>query len=138
MQTVITYLALFFTGFILQAQVNAVELTITNFSSNDGTALVGLYDSEQKFLNTRLKGAVITIENNTATYTFKDIPDGEYAISAFHDEDNNGKLNMALGFYPTEDTASSNNAPARFGPPTWEDAKFEVKGGKVITQKISM
>lgn len=138
MQTVITYLTLFFTGFILQAQVNTVEITITNFESNNGHALVGLYDSEQNFLNTRVKGAVVKIENKTATCTFENLVDGVYAISAFHDEDDDGKLNMFLGFYPTEDTATSNNAPAKFGPPVWEDAKFEVKGGKVISQKISM
>ncbi|GER59089.1 DUF2141 domain-containing protein [Patiriisocius marinus] len=138
MQTVITSLVLFFTGLVLQAQVNTVEVTITNFDSNEGHALVAIYDSEANFLNKRLLGVVATISNNTAVCTFADLPDGVYAVSAFHDEDTDGKLNMMMGFYPTEDTATSNNAPANFGPPTWEDAKFEVKGGKVISQKISM
>lgn len=138
MQTVITSLVLFFTGLVLQAQVNTVEVTITNFDSNEGNALVAIYDSEANFLNKRLLGAVETITNKTAVCTFADLPDGVYAISAFHDEDMDGKLNMMMGFYPTEDTATSNNAPANFGPPTWNDAKFEVKGGKVISQKISM
>lgn len=138
MQTVITYLALFFTGLVLQAQVNSVEVTITNFESNNGQVLVALYDSESNFLNTRIKGAVQIIKNKTASCLFTDLPDGEYAVSAFHDEDMDGKLNMMLGFYPTEDTATSNNAPANFGPPTWDDAKFEVKDGKVISQTISM
>ncbi|MGK0386186.1 MAG: hypothetical protein ACI849_000795 [Patiriisocius sp.] len=138
MQTVITYLALFFTGLVMQAQVNTVEVTITNFESNDGNALVAIYDSEANFLNTRYKGDVVGIKDNTVVVSFKDIPDGVYAVSAVHDENNDGKLNMKMGFYPLEDTASSNNAPARFGPPTWEDAKFEVGGGKVIRQKISM
>ncbi|GEQ85903.1 hypothetical protein ULMS_14110 [Patiriisocius marinistellae] len=138
MQTVITYITLFFTGLVLQAQVNTIELTITNLDSNDGTVLAGLYDSESNWLNKRLMGSISKIENKKATVVFTDVPDGTYAVSTFHDEDNDGKLNMIMGFYPSEDTASSNNAPARFGPPTWEDAKFEVKNGKVVKQSISM
>ncbi|MGJ8667229.1 MAG: DUF2141 domain-containing protein [Patiriisocius sp.] len=138
MQTFITYVTLFFTGLVLQAQVNTIELTVTNLDSNDGVVLAGLYDSEANWLNKRLQGAIVKIENKRATFTFKDVPDGVYAISTFHDEDNDGKLKMIMGFYPGEDTASSNNAPARFGPPTWEDAKFEVKNGVLIKQLISM
>ena len=138
MQTVIIFLSLFFTSFILQAQVNTIEVTITNFESNDGNALVAIYDSEANFLNTRYKGDVVGIKDNTVVVSFNDVPDGVYAVSSFHDKNSDGKLNMKMGFYPTEDTASSNNAPARFGPPTWEDAKFEVRGGKVIRQIISM
>lgn len=138
MQTIILSLALFFTGLIAQAQLNTVSVEILNFGSNEGHVLVGLYDSEANFLKKRIMGTVSEIENETAVLSFSDVADGVYAISAFHDEDDDGKLNMVLGFYPTEDTASSNNAPARFGPPTWEDAKFEVKGGTVVSQKISM
>ena len=138
MQTVITYLVILFMGMMLQAQVNTVVVEITGFSNNDGNALVALYDSESNFLKERVMGTVSEIKDEKAIITFKDIPDGVYAISAFHDEDDDGKLNMVLGFYPTEDIATSNNAPARFGPPTWDDAKFEVKGGTIVSQKISM
>lgn len=138
MQTVITFLSLFFTSLILQAQVNTIEITITDFESNQGTALIGLYDSEVKFLNTPYKGDVVGVKNNTAVISFTDIPDGFYAVSAVHDAKNDGKLNLKMGFYPLEGIASSNNAPARFGPLSWEDAKFEVRGGKVIRQIISM
>jgi uncharacterized protein (DUF2141 family) len=122
----------------LQAQVNTIEITITNFESNDGNAIIAVYDSEANFLNTRYKGDVVGIKDNIVVVSFTNIPDGVYAVSAVHDENNDGKLNMKMGFYPTEDTASSNHAPARFGPPTWEDAKFKVQGGKVIRQIISM
>lgn len=138
MQTVVTFFSLFLTGLIMQAQVNTIDVTITNFDSNEGNALIALYDSEANFLHKRMRGGVASIKDKVATFSFTDLPDGVYAVSSFHDENNDGKLNMRMGFYPSEDIATSNNAPARFGPPTWDDAKFEVKGGTVIHQKISM
>jgi uncharacterized protein (DUF2141 family) len=111
---------------------------MSGFDNNEGTAMIALYDSEENFLEKRLLGEISEIKNNEATVIFSDVPEGIYAISVFHDEDDNGKLNMMMGFYPSEATGASNNAPARFGPPKWEDAKFEVKNGQHINQLIKL
>ncbi len=95
MQTVITYVTMLLTGLILQAQ-NTIEVTMTGFSNNDGQAMIAIYDSEENFLESRLVGQLSQIENNKSVAIFKDIPDGDYAISVVHDEDNNGKLNMMM------------------------------------------
>ena len=137
MQTVLTYLTLLLTGILMHAQ-NSLEVRMTGFENNEGSAIIALYDSEGNFLKDYIKGEIILIENKQASITFSDIPDGEYAISVVHDEDNNGKLNMVFGFYPTEATGTSNNAPARFGPPKWEDAKFEVRNNVVLKMEINL
>ncbi len=122
---------------VLMAQ-NSVEVTITGFNSNDGAALIGLYDSESKWLKQIYKSHKSEIIGNKATAVFEDLPDGEYAISAFHDEDNDGEFDMILGFYPSEDYASSNNAPAKFGPPKWKDAKFNLNNNSKEIQNITI
>lgn len=137
MQTVITYVTLLLTGIIMHAQ-NTIEVSMLGFENNNGTAMIAMYDSEESFLEKPFKGQLSPIADNKAVVTFTDIPDGIYAISVFHDEDNNGKLNMMMGFYPSEATGSSNDAPARFGPPKWEDAKFEVKDGEVLKMNINL
>jgi uncharacterized protein (DUF2141 family) len=137
MQTIITYLTLLLTGLIMQGQ-NTIEVSISGFDNNDGNALIAVYDSEENFLKKRLLGEMAEIKNKEAKVSFSDVPDGVYAISVFHDEDNNGKLNMVLGFYPSEATGASNNAPANFGPPKWKNAKFEVKNGQVVKQHIKL
>lgn len=137
MQTVITFLTLLLTGLFTQAQ-NTIEVTMSGFDNNDGTAMIALYDSEKNYLEKRLLGKLSPIENQEAKVSFSDIPDGIYAISVVHDEDNNGKLNMVMGIYPSEETGASNNAPANFGPPKWEEAKFEVKNGQLINQEIKL
>ena len=137
MQTIITYLTLLLTGLFMHGQ-STIEVSMSGFDSNDGTAMIALYNSEENFLEKRFMGEISKIENNKAMVTFSDVPEGVYAISIFHDEDDNGKLNMIMGFYPSEATGTSNNAPAKFGPPKWEDAKFEVKNGQHINQQIKL
>lgn len=138
MQTVLTYFIIFFTGLFVQAQ-NNLEITITNFGSNEGTALVALYNSEATFLSKRYKGTLSKISDEKITVLISDIPDGTYAVSAFHDENDNQKFDMLLGMFPKEDYATSNDAKGNFGPPKWEDAKFEIKGGVIenITLKMN-
>ncbi len=137
MQTVLTYFAILLTGLLLQAQ-NSIAVNITGFKSNQGSVMVGLYNEEGDFLKEYYQSNSSEITDKKASITFTDIPDGVYAISCYHDEDANGELNFFMGMYPTEDTGTSNNAPAKFGPPKWEDAKFEVKNGELKTFEINL
>jgi len=137
MQTVLHFLALLLTGFLLQAQ-NTLEVTMTHFNNDEGIARVGLYNTSEDFLEKEYKTLQTVITDQSATVTFTDIPDGVYAISCYHDEDNNGRLNMRFGMIPSEDYGCSNGAKGFFGPPKWEDAKFEIANGelKAITIKL--
>lgn len=124
-------------SFLLSAQTQ-IEVETTNFKSTKGVAFIGLYDSESSFLNTALIGEKLLIKNNKVVYTFKDIPPGNYAISVFHDEDENGELTTNFLGIPKESYGASNNAPSRFGPPKWKDARFRVTPGETVYQKIRL
>ena len=137
MQTVLLYLTLLFTGIIIQAQ-NTVEVSITDFDSNDGTVYISIYDSEENFLEKGFVSKKSEVTNQEASFTFSELADGVYAVSCFHDEDDNGKMNMIMGMIPSEDYGTSNNAVGRFGPPKWKDAKFEVKGGEIVKLDIKL
>lgn len=137
MQTILTYFALLLTGMILHSQ-NTIELTITGFDSSDGDVKISLYDDEGSFLKKPEKTISSEIKDGKVNIAFSEITDGIYAISCYHDEDANGELNFFMGMYPTESTGFSNNAPARFGPPKWQDAKFEVKNGETAIFDINL
>ncbi|MFC7357553.1 DUF2141 domain-containing protein [Jejudonia soesokkakensis] len=137
MQTVITYLAIIFGAMLMSAQ-NTVEVHISNLSSNDGNVKVGLYNSAATFLEKQYKGAVILIENKKASVTFSEIPDGVYAVSFYHDEDEDNEFDMIMGMIPKEDYGCSNNAKGMFGPPKFEDAKFELTNGMIKKVDISL
>jgi len=110
-----------------------VTVTVAEADNNAGKMFIALYNSETGFLNKRYKGTVSKIENKTCTVAFKAIPEGTYAVSIFHDENDNGKMDTNFFGIPSEDYGCSNNATGLMGPPKWEDAKFELKSDKKIT-----
>lgn len=113
---------------------NDVTVIISSLDSNDGKVYVALYNSEASFLNKGFKGEVSKIENKGCSVVFKDVPNGIYAVSMFHDENNNNKMDSNFLGIPKEDYGCSNNAKGFMGPPKWEDAKFEVNNQSIIQQ----
>lgn len=113
-----------------QDQGAEIEVEVVNIEHEKGKILIGLYNAEGHWLKKIYKGTYGKIANGKASATFSGISKGVYAISVFHDENNNGELDTLLGI-PTEPTGASNDAPARFGPPAWVDAKFEVKEANI-------
>lgn len=61
---------------------------------------------------------------------FRDVAPGRYAVSLFHDENANGKLDKLM-MMPREGFGFSRNAPIRFGPPSFRAAAFDVAGSAV-------
>ena len=61
---------------------------------------------------------------------FGPVPPGRYAISLFHDENSNGKLDTVL-MIPREGFGFSRDAKVRFGPPSFDAAAFAVDGAPV-------
>ena len=125
---------------LLNAQIVSgqdITVKVNNLDNNKGKVLVAIYDSKDSFLNKRYKGTMSKINDNTCEVTFKNIPEGVYAISLFHDENDNNKMDSNFLGIPKEDYGCSNNATGFMGPPKWEDAKFELKD-KSITQTITL
>ncbi len=142
MRHLFTFLALIFLSsfYSVNAQNDTgydITVTISNFESNDGKVFIGLYNSEENFLGEMYKGTISKISNNQCEVILKGIPDGTYAISVYHDENDNNKMDKGVFGIPKEDYGCSNGATGFMGPPKWEDAKFELKG-KSINQHIKL
>ena len=56
--------------------------------------------------------------------SFDNLPNGEYAIKLFHDEDNSNKFKTNMLGIPKEDYGFSNNPRAAFGPANYNQARF--------------
>lgn len=108
-----------------------------NFNCNNGKVAISLYSGEENFLKEPVKTHILSISNKTVSTTFKNIKSGTYAIGIVHDENNNGKLDVNFMKIPKEAVATSNNISPKFGPPKYEDAKFDLTDGEKISIKIS-
>jgi len=68
------------------------------------------------------------IHGDRAVCEFPGIPAGTYAAAVFHDENSDGKFNTNMFGMPLEGYGFSNDAPVRFGPPSFEAASFRYEG----------
>ena len=114
------------TGGIAYAQNAGVEVKITGLRNNLGTVKIGLYNTEDTFLKAIYKSAVSAIKQGQATAQFSGLPAGTYAVSVFHDENDNGQLDKNSFGIPAEGYGTSNDAGGFMGPPKFGDAKFTI------------
>ncbi|MBV7267894.1 DUF2141 domain-containing protein [Winogradskyella luteola] len=110
-----------------------LTVKVEKADSNDGQMFIAVYNTEADFLGKSYTGTKSKIADNGCVVTFKNIPEGTYAVSVFHDENDNGKMDTNFLGIPKEDYACSNDAAGFLGPPKWKDAKFELKENTSIT-----
>ena len=128
---IIVIILISFLSFQAEAQGKfTITVKVEHANSNDGKMFVALYNTESGFLEKSYKGEISGIANKSCTVLFKDIPEGVYAVSLFHDENDNGKIDTNFFGIPKEDYGCSNGATGFMGPPKWEDAKFQLTKNK--------
>ncbi|HVY31544.1 MAG TPA: DUF2141 domain-containing protein [Polyangiaceae bacterium] len=113
---------------------NVIEFETQN-RNDAGVVRCGLF-KEGGWLKDAFRFSIVNVSGKTALCIFKDVPSGTYGISAFHDENNDGKLDTNLVGYPVEEYCSSKNARNMFSAPSWKDAKFSYKGGTVRLRAV--
>ena len=118
------------------AQDIKLEVEIIGFENDKGTAMVGLYNTKESFLRTGIKSAKTIVKNKKTYAVFTNLKSGEYAVSMYHDENANGKLDSNFMGIPKEDYGTSNDAKGFMGPPKYDDAKFTLSSDKKITIKL--
>ncbi len=114
---------------------------MNGFKIDEGTARVALFldatvwpDGDASIFGT----AVVPIKDGRAIAVFEDVPAGPFAVSVYHDEDDDGELDsVALGI-PSEAYGFSGDARNMFGPPSFEQAQLELAAGetKQITIRV--
>ena len=132
MKTILLSITLSLTTILLNAQSNSevesegtsIIVTVT-IKSTGGKILIGLHD-ETTFMKKSLVGLESEIVDGKATVTFTDVAPGVYGIMVLHDKNDNKQMDFDPNGMPLEAYGTSNNMMS-FGPPQWNDAKFEVQ-----------
>ncbi|ANU06825.1 DUF2141 domain-containing protein [Paraurantiacibacter namhicola] len=83
----------------------------------------------------RAQELAVSADGKSAKLVFRNVRPGTYAISLLHDENDNGKIDTALGMMPKEGYGFSRDAKVSMGPPKFHKAAFEV-GEKPVSQTI--
>ena len=107
-------------------QTEGTTITITvPVKSSEGIIIVGLYDENTFMKAAPIQGLESEIVDGKATVTFTNILPGTYGVTIFHDKNGNKILDFEPNGMPKEMYGVSNN-PMSYGPPQWNDAKFDV------------
>ena len=112
------------------AQTGSLKITITDIESNDGNIKVALFDQYNsegflKKIDLAYQKKELIIKNKNTGVTFTDIPYGTYAVSLFHDKNNNGEIDRSSIGFPIEPYGVSGNKIV-IGPPKFNDCKFKI------------
>ncbi len=114
----------------LSAQ-HKVTVIVDGIENVKGQLLAGLY-AEADFLKKPTFGAIGKVTEETVTVVFESIPAGEYAVSVFHDENSNYKMDTGAYGKPIEKYGVSNNVRNEMGPPAYAACKFRVEEDSTI------
>jgi uncharacterized protein (DUF2141 family) len=106
-----------------------IVVNVLGVSAGEGTIFALLYGQDEGFPVKEGKAMRRTAEKAAipmVTLRFTDVPFGTYAVTLFHDVNNNNKLDTNWIGIPKEPVAVSNNAKGKLGPPKFKDAKFDL------------
>lgn len=106
------------------AQAADVEVSVKNLRSEEGTVRVAIC-TEDTFTKPActLRGNAPASEGAVVV---KDVPAGRYAVQAYHDENDDRKINRFF-FKLKEGIGFSNDAKMRRGPPKFADAAIQIE-----------
>lgn len=79
--------------------------------------------SKNDFLKTSLQTKYVSVSGSKITVEFA-LPQGEYAVSTYHDLNDNKELDRYFFGKPKEPYGFSNNIKPSLGPPDFDDCKF--------------
>jgi len=137
-------LGLLLVGPISTAWAKPAGATITaqmvGFKNNTGQVLVGLYNKADEFpkqYDRAPQRGTTFIRDGKATFVFKNVPSGIWAIAVFHDENKNGKFDTNWLGMPKEGWGTSLDARARFSAPKFKAACFTVQGDRLFKIKMT-
>lgn len=124
------------------ALASAADLIVTvkDVRSATGAVFIAVYDRDTSFM--KLPLAKTTRKENAAQgevkFVVKDLPPGKYAVSSYHDENSNGKMDTNSLGVPTEGYGFSNDAQGSAGPPKFAQAAFDFEGKSDKTIEFSL
>jgi len=114
---------------------NVIRTEITGARSDKGQVMCALFVAPGKGFPGKVQDAIAhthsAITNGSAVCEFSGIAPGQYAVSVFHDENSNGKMDTNFIGMPKEGVGASNDAKGHMGPPKFAAAAFRYTGGRL-------
>jgi len=112
------------------AQAGELHVEVKGLTEIKGDLLVAVFNQKGQWLKQASVNRKLGVTQSVLSVQFDNLPEGEYAVSVFHDLNSNGKLDSNAVGMPTEPYGFSNNAAGNFGPPSFDAAKIKLDQSK--------
>lgn len=107
-----------------------LKVTVTGFEAKPSTNIWVSVFSETDFLEKSLQTKSVKATGNKITVEFE-LPSGDYAVSTYHDLNNNKELDRYFFGKPKEPYGFSNNVRP-LGPPGFDKCRFKIDHSPVV------
>jgi uncharacterized protein (DUF2141 family) len=121
----------FLAGGAGEAVAAELRVRVTELRIDDGGVHFALYATAESFpkKDDRYAGAEVKAKDGGATWVFRGLAPGRYAVAVFHDENGNGEFDQGFFGIPLEGYAFSNGATAFLSAPGFDEAAVNVSEG---------
>ncbi len=108
----------------------SLTVNVSNCKNSYGRIKICIYNSLKSYVQQRFpyRERSSLVKNQSASFKFKYLPHGDYAIITFHDRNCNGRLDYDSLGMPKERYGYSNNLNVFYGRPGYGAAKFHFSG----------
>lgn len=114
---------------VSHAREGVLSVWVEGVNGEKGILQVAVFNREDAFLEKPFRTKKVAATKDGIDLIFEDLPEGSYAIAVYLDENKNGKLDKNFIGFPKELYGFSNNAKGSIlGPPSFQQAKFELSG----------
>ena len=124
----------------LTTQAYNLTVIAKGLKNNKGKVQIAIYNKDgtipDKEQNKYYKMKRVSIHSKEAKTVFKNLPKGRYAVSVYHDENNNHKIDKGL-IMPIEGVGLSNYKSVNpFHLPNFKNASFILNHNKRVVIKV--
>jgi len=124
---------LLFTSLFAFSQ-NKLSITVEGVKTSNGKISVAVYNRSEGFLqfDQVYRYSSIAAHKGITYIAIDDLPEGEYALAIFHDENGNDKLDTNWLGIPRESIGFSRSHMRTFGPPRFKDCVLKINTDQQI------
>jgi uncharacterized protein (DUF2141 family) len=136
--TTVFLITLCLTVFAGQTSTAEIIILVSGVPSGKSKIACAVFSAEKGFPLDTSKAIVHSQRavQGEATCRFAGLPMGTYAAAVFHDENDNGHVDLNVFGIPTEAWGVSNNIRPKMRAPRFDEAFFKLDDGEIVKLEV--
>ena len=111
-------------------------VVVKSLRSTQGAVHLAIWRDPKSFTNpeTVVMSCAHSADSERLVFVLEGLAEGRYAMASYHDENGNGEFDLTWIGLPGEGLGFSNGAWIGLGPPSFEEASFDVRTADQVVE----